>query len=585
MSHSPEELPGHESRWLINEMRLLAEDAGLTTVQAESICRFTKILAEEVFSGKETCLPIDNAEDISLLRELCANGNPLISEGKSSLTPLVFDATTEPNRPTLYFKKYYDEENFIAQRIQSTATLPPSELSETQKRIIDSGPENGFEFALADEQRNAVCAILTRRFSIISGGPGTGKTTLLLRALIGLLTENPESVIEIAAPTGKAAARIRESITKQISKINTTKSGELARESVRASILKIVPKTLHSLLSVSFRTSKPKAVSADVVIIDEASMISQSMMAVLLSALTPNTKLILLGDKNQLDSVQPGYVFGDFYVAPILAGSRVSLVKSHRFNAEKFIGKFASAVLKGSEVACAKILEDSSSGHTDIELCTESNTREQIERILKTTLPDELKNPPIDADPTALLRALEDSRVLTPTAEGPFGKNAINTLARKIFSNSTHGEHFHGRPILITQNATEFSLNNGDIGIILRSPENQMFYAWFLDENGKSRKIPIALLPEHETAYAMTIHKSQGSEFSRLSIFFPKNTRRGFYTRQLLYTAITRFKETPTSLFCFCYDAEAVASAVSTATQSHSLLPQKLKERSEYCTY
>ncbi len=576
MTHHGDGFAGSEAHWLGSEIELLSSDAGFTPKQAAEMRRLTEALANAVFSEKETCLPISAAEDLAFLCELSKNTNPIISSEPNARTPLILDIETVTNAPTLYFRKHFAEECFIARSVRAAANAPEAPISPLQENIIGAGTKDGFGFALTDEQKNAVRAILRRQFTIISGGPGTGKTSLLLRALIGILAENPEASIEIAAPTGKAANRIQESITKQFSEIDDGKLIATATKNVREKISKIVPKTLHRLLSLSAGTTRPKPILADVVIIDEASMISQNLMATLLSALPAHAKLILLGDKNQLDSVQPGHVFGDFYNAPALSRSRASLVKSHRFNDDNFVGQLAAAVLDGKNEKIPNLLSRAPE-NTTVEYCDEASAREQIERVLHLCLPAELKNPSPDIDPKTILHALESSRVLTPSTEGVFGVHALNAAAQKIFAPASRGEHFHGRPILVTQNAPEFSLSNGDVGLILRSPENFNFYAWFQDGNGEARSIPVVLLPKHETAYAMTIHKSQGSEFSRLGIFFPKNTRPGFYTRQLLYTAITRFKETPQSRLCFCCDPESVASAVSSDAQSHSLLPARLK--------
>lgn len=576
MNYREEKFIGDEARWLGNEIALLAEDAEFPQDRTEKIRRLAEALASAVFSANETCLPISDAEDLTFLCQLCANPNPIISRHPQSQTPLFLDIETAPETPTLFFKKHFEEERFIARTILAATKQAPQSLSERQEKIIGAGTESGFGFALSEEQKKAVVSIIQRQFTIVSGGPGTGKTSLLLRAIIGILAENPDATIEIAAPTGKAAARIQESVTKQISEIDESRLSAIAGANLRSKIAEIAPKTLHRLLAISAGTTRPKPIVADVVIVDEASMISQSLMASLLKALPAKAKLVLLGDKNQLDSVQPGHVFGDFYAAPALADSRASLVESHRFNDKNFIGQFAAAVLHGENAKCLNLLAGTPRDMI-AEPCDEMNAREQIERILGICLPAELKNPPPDAEPKALLLALETSRILTPTAEGVFGKHALNAAAQKIFAPNARGEHFHGRPILITQNAPEFSLSNGDVGIILRAPKNSNFYAWFLNGNGEARPIAVALLPGHETAYAMTIHKSQGSEFSRLGIFFPKNPRPGFYTRQLLYTAITRFKETPHSRFCFCFDAASVENAVTSNAQSHSLLPERLK--------
>ncbi len=566
-----------EARWLGNEIFLLADDAGFSPEDAEKIRNVTEALGNAVFSRKETCLPINDAEAAAWLRALCEKENPLISDGKGEGTPLIFDFTEAPETPTLYFKKHFDEENAIARFVCQAVRAPETPLSPRQRKIIEAGPESGFGFALADEQKAAVKTIRERRLAVISGGPGTGKTSLLLRALIALLAEAPNAVIKIAAPTGKAAARIRESVTRQIADVDTEALSPLADRSVLEKILKITPTTLHRLLGLSAEKHRPSALGADIVIVDEAAMMSQRLTAQLINALPPNAKLVLLGDKNQLDSVQPGHAFGDFYTSDALKHSRAALVNSHRFSRDKFVGKFAAAILEGASEACLNLLAEPTPSEIVLEACDENASRKQIERILKATLPDILKNPPADAAPEQLLQALDDARVLAPTAEGPFGKNAINDIARKIFAPNIPGEHFHGRPILITRNAPEHALNNGDVGIVLRDKEARGFFAYFPDENGGVRKIPAALLPDHESAYAMTIHKTQGSEFSRLSIFFPKNTHDGFYTRQLLYTAVTRLKETPQSRFCLCFDAASVAKAVRNSALPHSLLPARLK--------
>ncbi len=569
---------GDEARWLGNEVFLLAGDAGFSPEDAGKIRNITEALGNAVFSRKETCLPIVDAENAAWLRALCEKKNPLISDGSAGNTPLVFDFTCAPDTPTLYFKKHFDEENTIVRFVRRAVRSQETPLTPRQEKIIAAGPENGFGFALADEQKTAVKTICERQLAVISGGPGTGKTSLLLRALIALLAEAPDAAIKIAAPTGKAAARIRESVTRQIADVDVEALSPLADRNVLEKILKITPTTLHRLLGLSAERHRAAAFDADVVIVDEAAMMSQTLTAQLIAAFPPNAKLILLGDKNQLDSVQPGHVFGDFYASDALKHSRAALVNSHRFSRDRFIGKFAAAILEGEGDACLKLLAEPPPPEIRIEACEENAARKQIEHILKTTLPDILKNPPPDAAPEHLLQALDAARLLTPTAEGPFGKNTINAVARKIFAPDTPGEHFHGRPILIARNAPEYALNNGDVGIVLRDGKTRSFFAYFPDENGKVRKIPAALLPEHESAYAMTIHKTQGSEFSRLSIFFPKNTHDGFYTRQLLYTAVTRLKETPQSRFCFCFDAASVAKAVRNSALPHSLLPARLKD-------
>lgn len=572
MTHTAENFICDEAAWLGNEIRLLAADAGFPQADTEQIRQLTERLAAGIFSRSEICLPITSPKEISFLRERSKIPNPIISADPDAQTPLIFDDVTLPDTPTLYFKKQFSEEVFIAHFVRDAANAPESPVSEHQRKIIAAGKESGFGFPLSSEQKTAVEFILRKKFTVISGGPGTGKTSLLLRALIAILFENPNALIKIAAPTGKAVARIRESITKQLEELDPEKLRPLVGGNVTGKIPEIVPVTLHRLLG----TFRKMPFFADVVIVDEASMVSQDLAANLLRAMPADAKLVFLGDKNQLDSVQPGHVFGDFYVSDALAGSRTSITQSHRFSQEKFIGRLANAVLGGKSDEATKILSEPPPG-SGIECCSERNSGRQIERILEETFPPLLKKPTPHADPRELLLAAESSRVLSPVAEGAFGVKAINDVARRIFSPTKNGEHFHGRPILILKNVPDLSLSNGDTGIILRNPENNRFYAWFLNDDGTVRSIATAFLPEHETAYAMTIHKSQGSEFSRLGIFFPKALFAASCTRQLLYTAITRFKETPQSRFSFCFDADSVARAVATATHARSLLPARLK--------
>lgn len=568
-----------EAVWLGTEIRKLAEDAGFAPENTTQLHKIGQQLAEEVFAKNEIALIVP-AEELAFLRDISRAENPILSGDFSARTPLVFDERTVPAKPALYFRKQFSEETFIARAILQATKTEDRGIAPELEKIITAGADDGFGFSLSDEQQLAVRTILKRRFTIISGGPGTGKTTLLLRALICLLTQNGEQKIEIAAPTGKAAARIRESVTAQISKLGNATKSPAIRQSVFERISQITPKTLHRLLGISAANPRPKNIFADIVIIDEASMISQTLMATTLRALPPTAKLVLLGDKNQLDSVEPGHIFGDFYAAEALACSRVSLERSHRFDNRRFIGKLAASVLRGDGKNVLAMLAGTAPANYELGPCSPENRRNQASAVLEKMLPPELKNPPPNADPKTLLNALEHTRILTPMTEGPFGRNELNNLARAQFAPDAVGEHFHGRPILITQNSPAQSLSNGDTGIILRSRENDAstsrFVAWFLDECGNARKIPVSSLPPHETAYAMTIHKSQGSEFSRLALFFPKTPHREFYSRQLLYTAITRFKETDESRFAFIFDADAVSDAIRSGQTPTSLLAARL---------
>ena len=416
--------------------------------------------------------------------------------------------------------------------------------------------------------------MLSKRFALVSGGPGTGKTTLLVRALICLKIQNPNARIAIAAPTGKAAARIGESIAQQTSN---------PQEKI-APLVKLVQnlpvKTLHKLLGLGWngatRYGNNKA-DADIVVVDEASMISQNLMATLLNRLAPGTKLILLGDKNQLESVEPGNVFGDLCAAKTLAHARVELTESRRFNDKNFLGKLAATVLKGENADVEKMLSGTLPENISASELGKK-PQEKIRAALLRAIPKILQNVPENADPDALLAALATSRVLTPTLYGALGVEGLNETARKIFAPNALGEVFHGQPIMIRKNDDTLSLSNGDVGIVLLSRENEKeeLKAWFPGADGKARAISTAFLPKFETAYAMTIHKSQGSEFSRLFILLPPVQNKGFYKRQLLYTALTRFKESPESSLEIIFANDALAECTANTTHSRSLLQQRI---------
>lgn len=569
-----------EARWLAAETAAIACDVGLGEDAVARLGALVAKLGNAAFSDGETSMPLapDELRFVRELAETPENAAFIATAENPGNAILVFDDATAPDAPTLYFRFQFDEETEIAREIIARAAVPPVPISQNAETLIAAGTDAGFNIALSEEQRRAVRTILAERLAIISGGPGTGKTTLLLRALICILVENPNAKILLVAPTGKAAMRIGESLKSQTAVVDAARLDDSVQNALRKIAL-LEPTTLHRALGLSFVRKTAAAPDADIVVADEASMISQSLMSTLLGALPQNAKLVLLGDKNQLDSVMPGRVFGDFYDAKRLERSRASLVRSHRFSEKNFLGRLAQAVLAGDAGNALKMLGGDVPENVSTGDCTIENYREKIRAVLTATFPQELLKPAADANPKNLLSLLETSRILTPVADGPFGKNSINEIAESLAASSGNGEHFHGRPILITKNERISDGNylcNGDIGIVLRSRENGRFYAYFSGGNDALRCIPTAQLPPHESAYAITIHKSQGSEFSRLGIFFPPTPAAGFYSRQLLYTALTRFRETSESRLNFRFCGNAVREAILTISGSRGLLSRRL---------
>lgn len=573
-----------EACWLSSEIASLARDCGLDADDVARLETLSLRLADAVYAENATCMRLSR-EELAFLRELAGvSGAPelVAAVGEDVPAPLVFDAETVPERPMLYFRRQFEEERLIADTIRARAAVPPIPLPESARKMLGAGRADGFGFALEKEQADAAELILSGRLALVSGGPGTGKTTLLLRALACVLAENPNAKIALAAPTGKAAARIRESLVRQISEIDFSRIREENTKSALRKIALLEPKTLYRLLGVSPERRRVAApMDADLVVVDEASMISQSLAALLFEALPPRAKLVLLGDGNQLESVMPGRVFGELCVAEKLGNRRARLVSGHRFRSDSFLGDLARRVLAGTPEDVLATLGGSVPANVFLGDCGKERNRGKILAALTETFPPELRVPAADADPAELLALLETTRVLTPTVEGAFGKNTINALAEAAFASGARAGdgHFHGRPIVVVKNDPAQRLNNGDVGIVLRSREDGRFYAWFSDEDGNARRISAAFLPPHESAYATTIHKSQGSEFSRLCIFFPPSPRAGFCTRPLLYTALTRFRETTDSTksrLAFYFSPDAVREAVLSLPGQASLLADRI---------
>ena len=603
------------SAWLADEIRALARETGAPENDAAHLAALVARLAENVLENgaDRLCLASENdAADRAFLEKFCAapRSRSLVASPKSAAAgvpaPLVFDAA----HAELCFLRNFRNESEIVEKTLALARVPAAKtLPETTENLIAAA----LPHALNDAQKNAVCAIVSRRLAIVSGGPGTGKTTLLLRALLCIFEQNPDAKIVLAAPTGKAASRMKESLAEQSEKIaaaaaetpsetpspraGTTPVSPRTLEKIAA----LAPKTLHRALRIApgkLRSSKSVPISADCVVIDEASMIGRELAARLLRALSPETELVLLGDKNQLESVEPGRIFGALCEADSLAACRTELTESRRFDAHSFIGKFASAIVRGDRSAAEALLSNAAPA-PQIRLSEGEISSAALRDALVSLFPEKLRRVPDDADPAEILSLIESTRLLTPLRERKSGSRLaaenINALASRLFSGDPRVAagttlHFHGRPILVTKNSER--LFNGDVGVVLhnrdrsaaRAPSAE-FLAWFRDyEHGGVRAVPVELLPEHETAYAMSIHKAQGSEFSRLTVVFPRAPaeNRDFYSRRLLYTAISRFRETnapdAAAHFHLLFDRETLLDAVARNTVENSALRRRFDE-------
>ena len=456
----------------------------------------------------------------------------------------------------VYLYRYWHDEQHVGAAIRQRHAEIALTNHDQLKQMLAAWPTT---IDGIDWQKVAVLMALTRQFSVISGGPGTGKTTIVLRLLNCLYQQRADCRIALAAPTGKAAARLQYVIR---GKDNVT----------------IQAKTLHRLLGINThneqgRYNADRPLPFDVIIVDEASMIDISLMAKLLQVLAPTARLVLLGDSQQLASVESGAVlanlcqhgmsFDAYFVAMVvdLAGidlsdyardikannaysalqnSVIKLQHSYRFDEASLIGRLATAIQAGN--ADKVVIELTEAGQETWQ--QDENNAQLIagyQPYFNAIMASE--------NPLNCIEAFEVFRVLCAIKQGPQSVASVNTIIERHIAKlgwRTQHHFYHGRPIMITQNDYRQQLFNGDTGLILKDETGQL-RACFLIDN-VLRWVDLIRLPAHETAFAITIHKSQGSEFEHVCVVLPQEDT-AILNRELLYTGITRAKK-QVSLFC-----------------------------------
>jgi exodeoxyribonuclease V alpha subunit len=474
--------------------------------------------------------------------------------------PLILD---DSNR--LYLHRYWRYEEELAGAILKRAAAADFDRAVLQQGLDRLFPDRSAE---KDWQRVAALAAVTRRFCVISGGPGTGKTSTVVKVLALLLEQRGADGcrIALAAPTGKAAARLKESIV----------AGAACADEVRGLIPEDVL-TLHRLLgylkgSCSFRHNRDNPLPYDIVIVDEASMVSLPLMAKLVDALRQDARLILLGDRDQLASVEAGAVLGDIcnshrshgfssdFVAlaaavagdrleakepaPPLADAVVQLQKSYRFSATSGIGKVGALVNEGNGAGALSVFEGGE--FSDIALADTppaAGLADALADKIVAGFRSYLKKDSAQEAFTEFGRF----RILCAMRSGPFGVEAVNRLVKERLAKAglihPGGRWYAGEPVMITCNDYNIGLFNGDVGLILPDPDSGGdLRAFFPSGTGTMRKVLPLRLPEHEPAFAMTVHKSQGSEFDNVLLILPDRDT-PILTRELIYTGITRAKK------------------------------------------
>ena len=463
----------------------------------------------------------------------------------------------------LYLARYQAYERQLAGQLLSRAADLPrvdeAQLSESLTRLF------AFNAQQPDWQRLAAAQAVRRKLAVISGGPGTGKTTTVVRLLAALLEQpgGERLAIGLAAPTGKAAARMAEAI-------RNAKAGLPVSEAIKAALPEEA-RTLHRLLgsrgdSPQVRHNAANPLALDVLVVDEASMVDLALMAKLVDALPPNARLILLGDKDQLCAVEAGAVFAELCegrgfdaqaaadlqritgqpvaVAPPtsrLGDAVVLLTHSHRFAGDSGIGELARRINGGDVSGTLNLLKEQRS---DLAWNAQPTPADLLERLDRGYAP--FLAAAKSADPQAAFAAFNDFRGLCAQREGSWGVAGINEAleARVKRRNQVASRErwYVGRPVMVRQNDYALGLFNGDIGICLHSEFGLRVYF----ESGGSgeagyRPFAPARLPSHDSAFAMTVHKSQGSEFSEVLLVLPEQPS-PLLSRSLFYTGITRAK-------------------------------------------
>ncbi|MFC4785678.1 exodeoxyribonuclease V subunit alpha [Nocardioides sp. MAHUQ-72] len=440
----------------------------------------------------------------------------------------------------LYLDRYWREEEQVCADLLARPTPAPLTAAETD--ALEAALDRVFAAEGYDEQRAAARVALAQGTTVLTGGPGTGKTTTVA-ALLALLAEQAERAggasprIALAAPTGKAAARLQQAVEEEVAKLPISDRDRLGA-------LKAV--TLHRLLgprpdtSARFRHHRENRLPHDVVVVDETSMVSLTMMARLLEAVRPEARLLLVGDPDQLASVEAGAVLADLVEGLGARHDRriAALRTSHRFG--ESIRRLAEAVRAGDADEAVALLE-AGGGH--VELVSDPDPEPRLRELLVPRAL-ELVRAAERGDVDASLGVLERQRLLCAHREGPHGVRHWNRQVERWLTDET-GEPiwsawYAGRPLLVTANDYGLGVHNGDTGVVVRRADGMLR----AHVAGSTRRLDLATsrLGQAETMHAMTIHKSQGSQADEVVVLLPPPESR-LLTRELFYTAITRARE------------------------------------------
>lgn len=469
----------------------------------------------------------------------------------------------------IYLRRYWQFEIELTTTIRSLLdshfSVDVQKGHDVLKKLFDE------DNSAVDWQKVSVANALNKQFTIIAGGPGTGKTFTVTKLLVALQVLSSRTLrITLVAPTGKAAQRLNESIQK-------AKSYLYQQKSIDFEIINTIPdtaSTLHRLLGVkpdshNFRYNENRTLPFDVILVDEISMIDLPLMTRLMRAIHADCRVIMLGDADQLPSVaagsvlsdlapykEPGYSFSNGQLLKSLCGMDVPITesaydhltvlqKSHRFDGGGEIGKLAKQVISGHAEQSWHYLEN---GQQQISRAGNESFYSWLERFINEYYTPLFKTDSNTLMVTEAFKRLNQFRFLAATRLGEQGVKAINDYIEQYLRYSglidSQNEFYHGRPIMVTENHYHVGLYNGDIGLIWMNEQGHLQAAFPQtkqqnDSDSTIKWLSLGRLPTIETVYAMTIHKTQGSEFEQVALVLPQQDS-PILSRELLYTGITR---------------------------------------------
>ncbi|GGF48290.1 RecBCD enzyme subunit RecD [Marmoricola endophyticus] len=478
-------------------------------------------------------------------------------------SPLAAAAVVRIDQALVYLDRYWREERQVCEDLLARLSAPAAPTPDLEPTAAEIFPDAGY-----DEQRAAALSSARRRTTVLTGGPGTGKTTTVAGVLALLAELDPDARIALAAPTGKASARLQESVERELGRLP---------ERHRARLRDLRATTLHRLLgSMQPRTGsrfthdRHRPLPFEVVVVDEASMVPLTMMARLLEALRPETRLVLVGDPGQLSPVEAGAVLTDLVdgFAGRADSPVTSLLETHRFQ-----GSIAAleAALRADDADAVLHLLTTGDG---VELVDPGDAdalaafgQVSADAAYSVTLAAEAGDGP------AAVAALDAHRLLCGHRTGPWGVSGWNRRVERLLADRTGVTHYEewyaGRPVLVLANDPGLGLYNGDTGVTVRRPDGRLRVV--VPGAGGAQELATTRLSDVQTLYAMTVHKSQGSQAADVSVVLPP-PESPLLTHELLYTAVTRAQHHVRVLGT----EDAVRAAVARRVQRASGLARRL---------